>query len=124
MKTTCSYNGDSKSQQNKQERNKIKIGIFTAIFLIQYICLHGILPFSKSIESTFIKRKVHAKKVFRHVILHSYLCNVLCRFSSNKIATNVFQKHILKSKARDQPIQARKKLFCHVIVENALQRFE
>ena len=34
--------------------------------------------------------------------------------------TNVFSKHILKSKARDQLIQARKKLSCHVIVNNYL----
>ena len=43
-------------QQSKQKWNKIKIGIFTAMFLMQYFCLHGILPFSKSypeIESTW-----------------------------------------------------------------------
>ena len=38
MKTTCSYNRDRTpnkwflSQQSKQKRNKIKIGIFTAMF--------------------------------------------------------------------------------------------
>ena len=41
-------------------------------------------------------------------------------FSSKSKATNVFPKHILKSKARDKLIQARKKLFCHVIVKNYL----
>ena len=35
-------------------------------------------------------------------------------------ATNVFPKSILKSKAGDQPIQAKKKLFCYVIVNNHL----
>ena len=33
-------------------------------------------------------------------------------------ATNVFPKPILKSKAGDQPIQAKRKLFCCVIVNN------
>ena len=41
-------------------------------------------------------------------------------FSSKLKVINVFQKHIMKSKARDQSIQARKKLFCHVIVKNYL----
>ena len=36
------------SQQSKQKRNKTKIGIFTAMFLMQYFSLHGIHPFSKS----------------------------------------------------------------------------
>ena len=48
-------------------------------------------------------------------------CATLCvSFSSKSKATNVFPKHISKSKARDQSIQARKKLFCHVIVKNYL----
>ena len=38
----------------------------------------------------------------------------------NYTVTNVFPKNILKSKARDQSIQARKTLFCHVIVKNYL----
>ena len=41
-------------------------------------------------------------------------------FSPKLKATNVFPKHILKSKARDQSIQASKRLFCHVIVKNYL----
>ena len=46
---------------------------------------------------------------------------MLCvSFYSNSKATNVFPKHILKSKARDQSIQARKKLFCHAIIKNHL----
>ena len=44
-------------------------------------------------------------------------------FSPKLKATNVFPKHILKSKARDQSIQASKRLFCHVIVKNFVQRF-
>ena len=52
IKSTCSYNSMQNkrflSQQSKQKRNKIKIGIFTVMFLMQYFCLHGILSFSKS----------------------------------------------------------------------------
>ena len=49
------------------------------------------------------------------------ICATLCvSFSSKSKAINVFPKYILKSKARDQSIQASKKLFCHVIVKNYL----
>ena len=41
-------------------------------------------------------------------------------FSSKSNGTNVFPKHILNSKTIDQSIQARKKLFCHVLVRNYL----
>ena len=36
----------------------------------------------------------------------------------DRFDSNVFPKHILKSKACDKIIQARKTLFCHVIVKN------
>ena len=63
-----------------------------------------------------INTKVQAKKVFWQVVLlHSYLCN-----ASKSKATNVFPKHILKSKEHDQSIHARKKMFCRVIVQNYL----
>ena len=39
-------------------------------------------------------------------------------FSSKSKAANVFPKYFLKSKARDQSFQARKKLFCHVTVKH------
>ena len=53
------------------------------------------------------------------MVLH--ICATLCVSCSSKSkATNVFQKHILKSKARAQSVQAKKKLFCHVIVKNYL----
>ena len=61
--------------------------------------------------------QVQRKKVFWALKLHSYLCN---NFSSQSKAINVFPKDILKSKACDQSIQARKKLFCHMIVKNYL----
>ena len=48
-------------------------------------------------------------------------CVTLCvSFSSKSKAINGFPKHILKWKTRDQSIQTRKKLFCHVIVKNYL----
>ena len=48
---------------------------------------------------------------------------MLCvSFSSKSKPINVFPKEILKSKARDQSIKARKKQFCHVIVQ-IVQRF-
>ena len=107
-------------QQSKQKRNKIKIWIFTAMFLMQCFCLHGILTFSKSypeIESTWPNAKCRGRKSFHTWYYKVVLC---VNFSSKSKAINVFSKHILKSKARDQSIQAKKKLFCHVIVRNYL----
>ena len=68
-------------------------------------------------------RNMQGKKVFWHVILHSYFCNAFCKFFIKIEATNVFPKHILELKARDQSIQAGKKLFCHVIVNHSLSNF-
>ena len=49
------------------------------------------------------------------------ICATLCvSFSTKSKAVNVFPKNILKSKARNKSLQARKKLFCHVIVNNYL----
>ena len=49
------------------------------------------------------------------------ICAMLCVcFSSKSKGINVFPKYILKSKAHDQPIHARKKLFCNAIVKNYL----
>ena len=86
-------------------------------------CLHGVLPLQIIPWNWehLINRKVQEKKIFWHVILHIVTCATLCvSFLSKSEAINVFPKHILKSKARDQSIQARKKLFCHVIVKNYL----
>ena len=96
---------------------------------MQYFCLHDILPFSKSypeIESTLKtpKSSWSGKCMGRNFFDTWYYivtCTTLCvSFSSKSKAINVFPKHILKLKARDQSIQARKKLFCHVIVKNYL----
>ena len=45
---------------------------------------------------------------------------MLCVIFHQKLKAIVFPKHIVKPKARDHSIQARKKLFCHVIVKNYL----
>ena len=91
---------------------------FTTIFLIQYFCLHGIVPFSKSypeIESTWST----ASAGFWHITYYIAICATLCvSFWSKSKATDVFPKNILKSKARDKSIQARKKWYCHVTVKN------
>ena len=90
---------------------------------MQYFCLHGILPFSKSypeIESTWPTAKCRGRKSF-DTWYYIVTCATLCvSFSSKLKAINVFPKHILKSKARDQSNQARKKLICHVITKNHL----
>ena len=117
-------------QQNKQKRNKMKIGIFTAIFLLQYFCLHSIAPFFKSypeIESTWPTSKCSCSILtsditkFFDTWYYIVSCATFCvSFSSESKAINVFPEHILKSKAHDKSIPARKNLFCHVIVKNYL----
>ena len=93
------------------------------MFLMQYFCLHGILPFFKSypeIESTWPTAKCRGRKSFdtRYYIV---TCATLCvNFSSKSKAINVCPKHVLKLKACDQSIQARKKLFCYVTIKNNL----
>ena len=77
------------------QQARLKINNFTVMFLLQYFCSHGILP------------------------LRAMYC---VSFLSKSEAINVFPKYILKSKARGQPIQTKKKLFCHdVIVKNYLR---
>ena len=91
--------------------------------LMQYLCLHGSLPFSKShpeIESTWPRAKKRGRKSFG-TWYYIVPCATLCvTFASKSKAINAFRKHILNSKTRDQSIKARKKLFCHVIVNNYL----
>ena len=67
-----------------------------------------------------INPKVQRKKVFSHVILHSSFCNNLCKFFFKIKNNECFCKTYSEIKARDQSIQARKKVFCHVIVRNYL----
>ena len=85
--------------------------------------LTRIFPFSTSdpeVESTWSTTKWRQIKSF-DTWYYIATCATLCGcFSSKSKETNVFPKHILKSKARDQSVQATKKLFCHVIVKNYL----
>ena len=60
---------------------------------------------------------VEEKSSDTDMVIYATLC---LNFSSKSKAANVFPKHILKPKARDQSIQARKKLSCHVIVKKYL----
>ena len=80
-------------------------------------------PFFKSypkIESTWPLAECRERKSFE-TWYYTVTCKMLCAsFSSKSKAINVFPKHILKSKARDQSFQTTKKLFCHVIVRNYL----
>ena len=72
------------------------------------------------IESLWSTSKCRRWKSFHtwyYIVLWATTC---LRFSSKSKTTNVFPKHILKSKVRDQWIQARKKGFCHVTVKNYL----
>ena len=66
-------------------------------------------------------RKVQGKNVFDKWYYIVTCATLGVSFSSKSKATNVFPKHILKSKARDQSFHARKKLFCHVTVKNYLR---
>ena len=90
---------------------------------MQYFCLRGILPFSKSYpesDSPWPTAKCKGRKSFG-TWYYIVTCATLCvSFSSKPKAINVFPKHILKLKARDQSIQTKKKLFCHVIVKKYL----
>ena len=86
------------------------------MFLMQCFCLHGILPFSKSypkIESTWSTLKFRGRKSFDTWYCIDTFAMLCVSFLSKLKAINVFPKHILKSKARDQSIQVTKKLFSH-----------
>ena len=93
------------------------------MFLMQYFCLHGILPFSKSypeIKIAWPTTKCRERKSFDTWYYIVTCATLWISFSSKSKAIHFFTKHILKSKARNQSIQAGKKLFCHMIVKNYL----
>ena len=87
-----------------------------------HVC-NAIPSFSKSypeIESTWSNAKCMGRKSF-DTWYYIVTCAKFCvSFSSKSKATNIFPKLILKLKARDQSIQERKKLFCHMIIKNYL----
>ena len=118
IKKACSYNRNRTqnklvlNQGSKQRRKKI--GILTVMFLMQYFCLHVILPFSKSkyeTEGTCSTAKCRGRKSF-DTWYHVVTCATLC--------PSFFPKHILKSKARHQSIQVllsdSKELFVQIFV--------
>ena len=80
IKTTSSYNRDrtqSKWFLSQQSRN-FHCHVFSAIFfLMWHSSVFQIITWN---WKHLINRKVQGKKVFWHVILHSYLCNALCKF--------------------------------------------
>ena len=88
--------------------------------MIHYFCLHGIFPFSKSypeIGNTCSTAKCRRRKSFE-AWYYIGICVTLClSFLSKSKAINVFPKDILKLKERDQSIQAKNELFCHVLVK-------
>ena len=82
--------------------------VFDAIFLFtRHSSVFQTIPWN---WEHLTNLKVQGKKVFRHLILHSYLCKALCKFFIKSESIVVFLKHILKLKVRDQSVQARKKL--------------
>ena len=106
IKTTCSYNRDRTqnkwflSQQSKQKRNKIKIEVFTALVLMQYFCLHGILSFSKwypEIRSIWPTARCRGRKSITWYYIVT--CATLCVSFSSKSKAIIFPKHILKLKS-------------------------
>ena len=95
---------------------------FTTIFLIQYFCLHAILPFSKSYPE--IDQLQSAGKEMSDTWYCIVICARLCvSFLSKSKATNAFPKHLLKSKECDNSIQASEKVFSHDSKELSVQWF-
>ena len=91
---------------------------------MQYLCLHGILPCSKSYpetESTWPTEKCSGRKPFDTWCYIVTCATLFVSFSSKSKTINVLPKHIRKSKARYQSIRASKKLFCHVIEKKYLR---
>ena len=94
IKKACSYNRNRTqnqlvlSQESKQRRKKI--GILTVMFLMQYFCLHAILPFSKSnyeTEGTCSTAKCRGRKSF-DTWYHVVTCATLCPSFFTKIGSN------------------------------------
>ena len=123
IKTTCSYNRKrrklakwTKSEQN-QDVNFYR-QVFNSIFLLT--------QHSSLIQNIFwnwkhlMNRKCRLRKSFDRWYYIVICATLRVSFSSKSQATNIFPKYILKSKARDKSIQARKKLQCHGKVKNHL----
>ena len=91
---------------------------FNAIFLLtRHSSVFQIIPWN---SKHLTNAKCKGRK-FSDAWYYIVICAILCvSFPSKSKAINVFPKYVLKSKARDQSIQARKKLLCPVLVKNYL----
>ena len=108
------------SQQSKQKWSKIKIGIFAAMFLLQYFCLLDICVPNHTLKLKAPDQPQSAgRTVFWHMILHSYFCNVLCKFFI-KIESNCFSKTFSEIESTWPLNSSKEEIFCHVIVKNYL----
>ena len=126
IKITCRHNrGRLKSaKETKVEKNEnldFYRHIFNSIFLLtRHSSVSKSYPETESLEST---SKCRGKKVFSHVILHSFLCNNLCTFFIKIENHFFFPKQILKSKARVNQFNQGKKCFVRCSKELFMQRF-
>ena len=101
-------------QQSKQKRSKIKIGIFTVIFLISYFCLHGILSSSKSypeIESTWSTASASEESILTRDITQVFVQRFVYVF--HKTYSDIESTWSISS--------SKEKLLCRVIVKNYLR---
>ena len=105
----------NKNQKSFTQNQNFCDHIFISIFLLtRHSSVFQIIPWN---WSTGKSRRRKSSDTWYYIVI----CTTLCvSFLSKSQATNVFPKHILKSKARDKSMQARKKLFYHVIVQNYL----
>ena len=95
--------------------------IFNSLFLLtQHSSVFQTYSETESSWSTARCRRRKSFDRWYYIVIGAMIC---VSFSSISKATNVFLKHILKLKACDQSIQATKKLFCHVILQNYLCNF-
>ena len=85
IKAACNYNGDRTQNEwflSKQKQNKIKIGIFTAMFRFP--------NHTHKLKAPDQPQNAGEESLLTRV-LHSYLCNALCKIFI-KIESNCFSK--------------------------------
>ena len=106
------------SQQSKQKWSKIKIGIFTAMFLLQYFCLLDICVPNHNLKLKAPDQPQSAgRTVFWHMILHSSYCNVLCKFFI-KIESNCFSKTFSEIESTWPLNSSKEEIFCPTFHES------
>ena len=118
--TTCIYNRYRRKLAKKtkveqtQNRNFYR-HTFNSIFLLTRHS--SVFQFMSWYWSTAKCRRRKSTDTWYNTVICATLC---VNFLLKSKATNVFPKHILKSKAPDKSTQARRKMFCHVMVKNYL----